>query len=271
VISLQAYVIVCLIGLVSGGLQALLGIGGGAVIVPALVFLAHLSQKQAQAMSLWYVVPTSLIAGILYVTHAEVPVQFTYVAAMVAAAFVGALIGIPLVKRVHQNALKQVFGIAVILIAGIMVWRALAGNLVGDGQSQNVQYLIVTWIGLAAGFLGSLLGIGGGVIVVPLLVLAAGFDQRVAQGMSLLYVAPAALFSAVLYRFHAKITIEAGKAALMMSGGVVGACVGEQLMIRLPEATLRVIFAAVLAALGIIMIMRAHRARGAQQVPDWVI
>ena len=76
---------VCVIGLLTGVLNALLGIGGGAVIVPALVLWAGYQQKEAQAASLWYVVPTSLFAGFLY-KSGSLDVRLEYVAAMVASA-----------------------------------------------------------------------------------------------------------------------------------------------------------------------------------------
>jgi len=252
-------------------LNALLGIGGGVIVVPALVFFAGFRQKEAQAASLWYVVPTSLFAGILYTGRGELGIRFSCVAAMVAAAFVGALIGAPLVKKIHQRRLKQIFGVSVIVIAGIMIWRSVTGNIVPIQDDASAQYLVLTWTGLVAGFLSSLLGIGGGVVVVPALVLIGAFDQKVAQGMSLMYIVPAGLFSALLYRFHAKIKIDGIQVSLMITAGLVGAYTGWELVTRTPSATLRVVFAIALVLIGIAIIARAKKTSKAGYAPDWVI
>jgi len=269
--QLRSLVIVALIGIISGLLQALLGIGGGVIVVPALVFVAAFSQKEAQAASLWYVVPTSLFAGILYSQSGELEIRIAFVAAMVAAAFVGVVIGVSLVKRIHQRRLQQVFGVSVVLISAIMIWRSCTGNIVAIQDDPNKQYLVLTWTGFAAGFLSSLLGIGGGVLVVPILVLIGAFEQKVAQGMSLLYIVPTALFSATLYKFHAKITVDLRKVALMMGAGLIGAYGGWRLVRVTPAPMLRVIFASALGVLGVFIFLRARRARLAEHVPDWII
>jgi len=259
--------VVCIIGLLTGVLNALLGIGGGAVLVPALALWAGYQQKEAQAASLWYVVPTSLFAGFLY-KSGSLDVRLEHVAAMVAAAFVGAVIGAPLVKRIHQRPLRQVFAVALMCIALIMVVTASQPDI---ATARHVRYLVLTWTGLVAGFLGSLLGIGGGVIVVPALVMLGGFDQKVAQGMSLLYVVPTALLSALLYRFHVKIRIDNTQVVLMVAGGLTGAFVGYQLMAATRSQALRIIFAVALGVLGIFLILRARRARRKEHAPDWMI
>jgi hypothetical protein len=186
---------------------------------------------------------------------------------MVAAAFVGAIVGASVVKRIRQNRLKQVFGVALVLIAVVMAARGGAHVL---GADSTLRYLVLTWIGLVAGFLGSLLGIGGGVVVVPALVMVGGFDQKIAQGMSLLYVVPTALLSALLYRFHVKIRIDNTKVVLMVIGGMVGAYCGYELMAATKSTTLRVIFAVALGALGVLLVIRARKRRTARP-PDWMI
>ena len=258
-----------IIGLGCGALNALLGIGGGVAVVPALVLCAGFSQKAAQAASLWYVVPTSLFAGLLYTREEDISLRF--VAAMVVAALIGVTIGVRLVKRIDQRHLRAIFGAAVILIAVAMIVRTCQGEYTGFHRETNVQYLVLTWTGLAAGFLSSLLGIGGGVIVVPALAMIAGFNQRLAQGMSLFYIVPTALYAAVMYRYHAKITIDAVQTALMIVMGAFGAFIGYQLMRGIPLRELRLLFAAALFGVGILIIVRAMKERRAAPPPDWVI
>ena len=234
--------------------------------------MAGFTQKEAQGTSLWYVIPSSLLAGLVYENNTTLQ-RFGFVLAMVAAALLGASVGVRWVKRIQQRRLRQIFGISVTLIALIIVVRTCFGSSLMSAEVGNpkLQYLVLTWTGLAAGLLGGLLGIGGGVIVVPALVLVGGFRQMDAQGISLLYIVPTALYSAVLYRYHAKIRIDATKVTLLIAAGLIGAFLGARVVGGIPEGTLRLLFAAALAAIGILIVARARKESRAGPAPDWVI
>jgi uncharacterized membrane protein YfcA len=104
-------------------------------------------------------------------------------------------------------------------------------------------------IGLVAGVLAGLLGVGGGVVLVPALVLLLGFDQHVAQGTSLVVIVPAALAgSTVNYRRGRFRLLDA---ALLVAGGLAGAAIGSSLALGLQDASLRRLFAVLLVAFGI--------------------
>jgi len=256
------------IGLVAGFLKALLGIGGGVILVPALVLVSGIAQKEAHAMSLWYVIPTSLLAALLYASRGELAIPLIEVGVMVAAALLGAPLAAPLVKRIKHLHLRQIFGVAVFGMAGIMIWRAFAGDLgpaVGPGAG---RYVVLVGTGFAAGFLSTLLGIGGGVVVVPALVLLAGFGQKVAQGMSLAYVVPVALFSALLYRVHIKVRVAPRKVSCLVGGGLLGATVGAELVTRTSNQALGIIFGCALTLIGVILIVSARRALQADAFPE---
>ena len=104
-------------------------------------------------------------------------------------------------------------------------------------------------IGVAAGFFSALLGVGGGVVVVPLLILAAGYPERRAMATSLAAVAVIALVGAVSYSFHGD--VEPGPAALIGLPGAAGAVAGARLQQRLATRTLALAFALVLAVIGV--------------------
>jgi uncharacterized membrane protein YfcA len=99
-------------------------------------------------------------------------------------------------------------------------------------------------IGLAAGFLAGLLGIGGGVLLVPAMVLLLGFDQHVAQGTSLLVIIPAALTGSLAHYRNRRFTLR--DAAGVAAGGVVGAAAASLLALGLDDELLRRLFAVVL-------------------------
>jgi len=108
-------------------------------------------------------------------------------------------------------------------------------------------------VGLGAGFLAGLLGIGGGVVMVPAMVLIFGFDQHVAQGTSLLVIIPAALTGT--YTHHRNRRLVLRDAALLAAGGVVGALIGSILALSLEDTILRRLFAAFLILVALRMLL----------------
>ncbi len=99
-------------------------------------------------------------------------------------------------------------------------------------------------VGVVAGFLAGLFGVGGGILIVPGLVLAAGMEQRLAHGTSLAAVLPISITSLVTYAAHDNVDWSA--AVYLSIGAVAGAVIGTKLLHALPHRTLGLLFAAVL-------------------------
>ncbi len=119
--------------------------------------------------------------------------------------------------------------------------------------------LVLVAAGVASGALAGLLGVGGGVFMVPLLVLVAGLDQHEAAATSLCVIVPTAL---VASRVLAKRGIgDITRALALGSVGALGAIGGVLLALALPEDTLRIVFAAFLAAVGVRLLRDGLRAR----------
>lgn len=108
-------------------------------------------------------------------------------------------------------------------------------------------------VGLGAGFLAGLLGIGGGVVMVPAMVLIFGFDQHVAQGTSLLVIIPAALTGSYTHHRNGRLVLR--DAALLAAGGVVGAVIGSVFALSLEDAILRRLFAAFIIVTALRMLL----------------
>ena len=104
-------------------------------------------------------------------------------------------------------------------------------------------------IGLVAGLFSALFGVGGGTVVVPLLILAAGFGERPAMATSLAAIPLIALVGAVTYAVHGE--IKPGTAAVVGLPAVVGAIGGVALQQRLANRTLSLAYAALLAGLAV--------------------
>ena len=118
-----------------------------------------------------------------------------------------------------------------------------------------LEILELLAIGLAAGLLAGLLGIGGGVVMVPAMVLIVGLDQHVAQGTSLLVIIPAA--AAGSFTHHRKGRLALRDAAALAVGGVLGAVFGSVTALSLDDQLLRKLFALfVLAVAGRLLMTR---------------
>jgi uncharacterized membrane protein YfcA len=104
-------------------------------------------------------------------------------------------------------------------------------------------------IGLLAGLFSALLGVGGGTVMVPLLVLVAAYEMRPATATSLAAVGLIAAVGAFTYAFHGQ--VKPGAAAIVGLPAVVGAVAGTALQQRLATSTLSLAFAGLLAAIGI--------------------
>ena len=116
-----------------------------------------------------------------------------------------------------------------------------------------LEVLALLAIGLTAGLLAGLLGIGGGVVMVPAMVLIMGLDQHVAQGTSLLVIIPAAALGSFTHQRHGRLALR--DAAAMAVGGVLGAVLGSVTALSLDDQLLRRLFAILILAVAVRLLM----------------
>lgn len=108
-------------------------------------------------------------------------------------------------------------------------------------------------IGLVAGFFSALFGVGGGIVIVPMLILLLAFQSHVAGGTSLAAIGITALAGTILYAFEGH--VDAAYAALVGLPAAVGAIVGTGLQQRVSGRALTLAFAAVVAALAVWLLL----------------
>ncbi|MCP4258369.1 MAG: sulfite exporter TauE/SafE family protein [Planctomycetes bacterium] len=126
------------------------------------------------------------------------------------------------------------------------------------GQLSNPVWVFVV-LGICAGLMGGALGLGGGTVIVPTLVLICSFTQKSAQGTALAVMVPMALVGALRYWRNPDIEINALPVGLIICGALVGVLIGTELASRLPGHVLKKIFAAVLVIVAIRMFITAGK------------
>lgn len=109
------------VGLAGGTLSGLLGIGGGVIMVPLLVYWARYSQRDAHAASLGAIIPISIVGVATYGVAGKV--RLAEAAALTAGAIVGARVGAGLLARLEERRLKLVFGLFLVGVAVLMAVR----------------------------------------------------------------------------------------------------------------------------------------------------
>ena len=119
-----------------------------------------------------------------------------------------------------------------------------------------MEWLLFILLGLAGGAMSGMVGIGGGLIIVPALVMFFGFSQKLAQGTTLaLLVPPIGILAAYTYYKHGDVNLHA--AGFIIIGFVVGSLIGARYEAHLSNAVVIRIFAAFLIILGFKMLISA--------------
>lgn len=180
--------VLVLTGLACGLLSGLFGIGGGTIIVPALVWLG-LSQRHAAATSLAAIVPTSISGVVSYAFGGNV----NWLAATLLALGViaGSQLGSLLLSRLPEVVLRWIWVVFLVfvIIQQVTFTPLREGHLVLHVWSG----VLLVALGVVTGALAGVLGIGGGAIMMPALSFLFGASDLMARGTSLLVMFPGAI------------------------------------------------------------------------------
>lgn len=183
--SARSIIVLIVVGMLVGVLSGMFGIGGGTVIVPALVWLG-LSQRNAAATSTLAIVPTSISGVISYATGGHV--DWLAAVLLFCGMFVGGQIGSWLLSRLPELVLRWIF-------VAFLVFVVINQVSFVPSRDHQIAMSVTTGIclallGVIIGTLAGLLGIGGGALAVPSLSMLFGASDLVARGTSLLAMFP---------------------------------------------------------------------------------
>lgn len=233
-------------GMAMGMMAGLLGVGGGIVAVPLMTAYLALSQHEAHGTSLAAIVPASLFSVLAYAWNGTV--DWGLAASLATGSLIGVAIGSRIMMKIPARQLRRGFGVFLLFVA-LRLFLGSALPLQPLAMPQGAMLLLVTVIiGLVAGTLAGMLGIGGGVIMVPAMVLLLGVEQRVAQGVSLAVVAVTAISGAAQHYQQGNVRLD--KALWIAPTAAVFGFVGGSLAGMIDQRLLQVLFGLLLLIVG---------------------
>jgi uncharacterized membrane protein YfcA len=221
------------VGFIAGVLSGLFGVGGGVVTTPAVNVLLGGSAIQAVATPLPVVFPTSLVGAYTYAKAGEA--SFRAAKWAVGPGIAGAVLGAFLTEVVNAHLLLIVTSVLIAWTAVEVVRGRKPRTPWEKGATPGWKYAV---IGLAAGFVSGLLGVGGGIIMVPAFTVLIGMPLRRALGTSLVIISALVVPGTIVHWMLGHID---WAIFLALTIGVVpGARLGARLALTTSERSLRV-------------------------------
>jgi hypothetical protein len=265
-----------LIALTSGFLGALLGLGGGVVMVPLLVFLLDIPIHIAAGASIVAVVATSSVSASVYVRDEITNMRLGMFLEM--ATTLGAVTGASIMVGISESILEIIFALSLLYAAAVMWfqlrssgrswvpkendWIANKLNLgssyydsardetIEYGVSRSMPTFLVSYI---AGIISGLLGIGGGGIKVPAMNVVSSVPMKAAVATSNFMIGVTAAASALVYIRNG--FCDGFVTAPVVLGTLAGSFIGALVAIKVRGVVLKRIFIVILLVLGVRMLM----------------
>jgi uncharacterized membrane protein YfcA len=260
-----------LVGLGAGVLSGMFGIGGGIVIVPALTMLLGFGLNEATGTSLAaLLMPVGIFACTAYWRAGLLSIR---TATPIAVGLIGGgILGAYIALGLDQKLLQQLYGLFLLwtgwrLAEPRKLYAAYRAGLRGaaptPAQAQaasKANLWVLLGVGLAAGILSGMFGIGGGIVIVAALVVFLKLDQKIAVGTSLAsMLLPVGLGSVIAYYQAGELDV--GVAVPVAIGLIFGSFGGAKIAIGLPSATVKRLY-------GVFLILISFRFLG---VFDWLM
>jgi uncharacterized membrane protein YfcA len=233
-----------LVGLVAGVLSGLFGVGGGIVMTPGLTALAGLAPIVAVATPLPVILPTAMVGAFTYRRAGEVDVRAAAWISIPGAA--ASALGALLTDVVNARSL-------LLITAGLLGWQSmqiLRGRArPAHDEGGAIPAPTLAGVGVAAGWLSGLLGIGGGLIIVPALAGMLGMPLKRSLGTSLVAVVVLVIPGTIV---HAALDhLDWTAAVFLVAGSLPGARLGAMVALETRERTLRLLVGTFLAVVAI--------------------
>lgn len=244
--------LILMVGVLAGFLSGLFGVGGGILIVPGLVLVARMDQRIAHGTSLAAVLPISAASLATYWVHDHVDWQVAFFLAI--GAIGGAILGTRLLATLNRRTLAFSFA-GVLILSAIRLYISTSGSGRHDVTLLMAIALIV--IGAVTGTLAGLLGVGGGIVMVPAMMLLLGITPVVSKGTSLAVIIPTAIMGTL--RNRSKRNVDIGAAVLVGVAGITSAILGAYMSAQISDDLSNFLFASLLVVVAIRLLLQLRR------------
>lgn len=239
-----------LIGLSLG----LIGRGGSIITVPILVYVLGVEAHEAVGMSLAVVGGTSLVGSILH--HRRGNLEMTIGLTFGVSGMMGAFAGSPLTELLSPSVLLMTFAILMLFIAVLMLRRKPAAESEIDRLHEKPNVWKVLLAGFGVGVLTGFLGVGGGFLIVPALVMFGGLAMKEAIATSLFVIFLNCV--AGLIGHSSQIGFDWGLTAQVTALAVAGTIIGTLLSLKLEAKKLQKGFAVFVLAVAVFLMVKNY-------------
>jgi uncharacterized protein len=263
-VPILSFIFLLVGGFIAGAFGALLGLGGGVLLIPFLMMVLGIPIHQAIATSIIAVIATSSVGASMNLERRIVNMRLGMLLEI--ATVSGAILGGITANYLSANVLTKLFSGLLFLVALIMIWRirhrngqettytngVLSGTFIDEASGEPVVYTVkkvpaVLCVSLVAGNVSGLLGVGGGIFKVPAMHILSGIPMKAATATSNFMIGVTAAASAFIYFAHGHVNpFVASTAAL---GVLVGSMTGIRISRKIHSKVLTWVF--VVALLGI--------------------
>lgn len=225
-----------MIGVIGGTIAGLMGIGGGTVIVPLLLYLSGIDIKAATAVSMVHIVFAS-ISGTIF-NYYQKTIIFKYSVYFGLSSMVFSFMGGYFTKYIPDLTIKIMYLAALTASLILMLLRSRITGHKTDPSKSDLYKIIP--IGAVAGFMAGILGIGGGFLFVPALLFFMGLPMNIATGTSL----GAIIFTSIPGLAGKMLSVDFNIlfGVIVGLGGIGGARLGTYLKRRINPVAIRIIF-----------------------------
>ncbi len=246
-------------GLVAGFAGGLFGISGGAIIVPTLVLGLAFSQHKAQGTSLAALsLPVAGLGAYNYYAKGQLDLSLGLLLAVGFA--LGHVFGSKIAHSLDGVTMRRTFAAFLATLAVYLFFKSSMPQ--GASVADTSSFTLVSWgvvlaAGTFAGALGGLFGFGGGIVSVPILVMALGLQQHFAQGCALFALTlPVTAISAIHY--HREGNVDKRKVVPLAIGVFAGGLFGSALALLLDQVVMQQAFACFLVAMSLYLFFRKN-------------
>jgi uncharacterized membrane protein YfcA len=232
----------------AGTVFGIFGAGGSILLVPILVYVLDVPVKSALGMSLFILMCTGLIAALAHARSMNVRWMMGIRWAL--AGIVGAYAGGRVAEFIPEKILLMLFAVVVVVASLVMILRKAPPM---SSEPEHLPSLRVILVGLALGFFTGIIGVGGGFLLVPALVLVCGVDMKHAIGTSLLIISINSLGGFLGFAAHASIPWQLTLTVAIFNAA--GSLLGERIGKPLPSHRMRPAFGVFLLIVGGVMVV----------------